>query len=71
MKYRADEGIANGSYSSPEVAADAVIRALQDDPPATRYPVGDDAKFMLELASTRVDHEIDAFILDMYRSAPV
>lgn len=71
MKYRADEALAKGTYSSPQDAAAAVLRALNDVRPGTRYPVGDDAMFMLEMAATRSDREIDAFILDMYRSAPV
>lgn len=71
MKYRADEGLANATYSSPDAAAAAVMAALEAERPETRYPVGEDARFMLEMARARSDREIDEFILDMYRSAPV
>lgn len=71
MKYRADEGIANANFSAPEAAAAAVLQALTAERPETRYPIGDDALFMLNMARSRTDREIDAFILDMYRSAPI
>lgn len=71
MKYRADEGIANANFTAPEIVAAAVREALEAALPATRYPVGADAMFMLDLAATRSDREIDDFILDMYRSAPL
>ena len=71
MKYRADEGLANSNYTSPETAAQTVIEALAASRPETRYPIGDDAHFMLDMEKSCSDREIDAFILDMYRSAPV
>lgn len=71
MKYRADEGIENANYTAPEAVAAAVLEALQAEFPATRYPVGEDAEFMCKMARTKSDREIDAFILDMYRSAPI
>ena len=71
MKYRADEALAKGTYSSPEAAAAGVIEALRDNPPSTRYPIGDDASYMLNLAKTSSDREIDDVILDIYRSAPL
>lgn len=71
MKYRADEALANGTYSSPEAAAAGVIEALRENPPSTRYPIGDDARYMLNLAKNSSDREIDDVILDIYRSAPL
>jgi NAD(P)-dependent dehydrogenase (short-subunit alcohol dehydrogenase family) len=71
MKYRADEALANGTYSSPQAAAAGVLQALQDNPPSTRYAIGDDARSMLNLAKTCSDREIDTIILDIYRSPPV
>lgn len=71
MKYRADEGIANANFTTPETVAATVREALEAEHPATRYPVGADATFMCDMAATRSDREIDDFILDMYRSAPL
>lgn len=71
MKYRADEGIENSNFTSPRIAAEAVLRALEADAPAARYPVGADAGFMLDMARTKSDREIDQFVLDLYRSAPL
>jgi len=71
MKYRADEGIANANYSSPDRVAQAVLEALEADRPAPRYPVGDDTEFMFDLARNHSDREVDDFILSLYRSAPV
>lgn len=71
MKYRADEGLANANYTSPDMVADVVLRALQVEKPGTCYPVGADAAFMCGLAKAKSDRDVDAFILDMYRSAPV
>lgn len=71
MKYRADEGLANANYSPPELVAEAVLRALRDDPPSPRYPVGRDTELMFALAKPGDDRAVDAFILDLYRSAPV
>lgn len=71
MKYRADEGIENSNYTAPEIVAAAVLEALRAAPPATRYLVGSDAEFMAELARSKSDREVDAFILEMYRSAPL
>ena len=50
---------------------ETVIEALAASRPETRYPIGDDAHFMLDMEKSCSDREIDAFILDMYRSAPV
>jgi NAD(P)-dependent dehydrogenase (short-subunit alcohol dehydrogenase family) len=71
MKYRADEGIANANFTAPEAVAATVCQALEATHPATRYPVGADAIYMCDMAATRSDREIDDFILDMYRSAPL
>ncbi|MDT7529195.1 SDR family NAD(P)-dependent oxidoreductase [Sphingopyxis sp. SE2] len=71
MKYRADEGIANANFTAPEAVAATVCQALEATYPATRYPVGADAIYMCDMAATRSDREIDDFILDMYRSAPL
>lgn len=71
MKYRADEGLANARYTHPDVVAGIVLAALHADAPAPRYPAGSDAEFMCDLARYRSHREIDAFILDMYRSAPI
>lgn len=71
MKYRADEGLANASYSSPEIVAEAVLEALRAVRPSSRYPVGRDTELMFELAKAGDDRAVDAFILDMYRSAPL
>lgn len=71
MKYRADEGLANANYSSPEIVADAVLAALRAEQPSPRYPVGRDTESLFELARTLDDRAMDAFILEMYRSAPV
>lgn len=71
MKYRADEGLANANYSSPEIVADAVLGALRAERPSPRYPVGRDTELLFELAKSGDDRAIDAYILDMYHSAPV
>ncbi|NML91700.1 SDR family NAD(P)-dependent oxidoreductase [Sphingobium sp. TB-6] len=71
MKYRADEGLAAEKFTSPDALAAVVLHALKVKTPETRYPVGEDAKYMCELARSRTDREIDAFILDMYRTAPL
>lgn len=71
MKYRADEGLDNANYTSPDEVAEIVLHALQVEKPKTRYPVGSDAQFMCSLAKSKPDREIDAFILEMYRSAPL
>lgn len=71
MKYRADEGIANANFTAPEAVAATVCQALEAKHPATRYPVGADAIYMCDMAVSRSDREIDDFILDMYRSAPL
>ena len=71
MKYRADEGIANSNFTHPNVLATTVLEALTVLRPEPRYPVGEDAKQMIELARTRSDREIDELVLEIYRSAPV
>lgn len=71
MKYRADEGLAAQKYTSPDTVASVVVHALNAERPETRYPVGSDAEYMCEMARSRTDREIDAFILDMYRTAPL
>lgn len=71
MKYRADEGIANASYSSPQMVAEVALAALKADRPLARYPIGSDAELLLRLAREGDDRATDRFILDMYRSAPV
>lgn len=45
----------------PSIVADTVGAAIQANPPLARYPVGDDAKFMCEIAR-KDDAEIDAAI---------
>lgn len=71
MKYRADEGIASGLFTHPDVLAATVIEALTATGPEARYPVGDDALQMVEMARTKTDREIDQVVLDIYRSAPL
>ena len=39
--------------------------------PEARYPVGDDALRMVDMARTKTDREIDQVVLDIYRSAPL
>lgn len=70
MKYRADEGLTAQKHTSPDIVASIVVHALKAEKPETRYPVGSDAEFMCDMAGSRTDREIDAFILDMYRTAP-
>jgi len=45
----------------PSVVAQAVIVALQSDPPQARYQVGEDSKFLCE-AARKSDSEIDAIV---------
>jgi len=71
MKFRADEGLADKKYTSPEVVAETVLQAMHVETPETRYPVGTDAQFMCALARSGTDREIDQIILDMYRTAPL
>lgn len=71
MKYRADEGLTNANYTSPETVAEIVVEALRAEKPETRYQVGTDAEYMCQLARTKSDREIDSLILDLYRTAPL
>jgi NAD(P)-dependent dehydrogenase (short-subunit alcohol dehydrogenase family) len=71
MKYRADSALEAGGITSPDVAADAAIRAIEADVPQSRYPIGADAEFMVAASKTKSDREIDDLVLDIYRSAPV
>jgi NAD(P)-dependent dehydrogenase (short-subunit alcohol dehydrogenase family) len=45
--------------SPPEVVADAVLRALTDRTPKTRYPVGADTRVLLALSKTLPDRLLD------------
>ncbi|UCV23603.1 SDR family NAD(P)-dependent oxidoreductase [Ferribacterium limneticum] len=45
----------------PSVVANTVIEALKSSTPQIRYPVGDDAKFLCEVAR-KTDPEIDAIV---------
>lgn len=71
MKYRADEGLANSNFTSPDVVAATVIHALQVGRPEPRYPVGSDADLMCSMARSKSDRELDDFILGLYRTAPL
>ncbi len=71
MKHRADEGLAARKFTAPDILAAMVLHALRVETPEARYPVGEDAEFMCELARSKTDREIDTLILDMYRTAPI
>lgn len=71
MKYRADEGLANSNFTSPDILAATVIHAVQVGRPEPRYPVGSDAELMCAMARSKSDRERDDFILGLYRSAPL
>ena len=45
----------------PSVIADAVLLALKANPPQARYPVGEDSKFLCDVAR-KPDAEIDAIV---------
>lgn len=51
--------------SSPEVIARAVVRAMTDQRPRTRYPVGGHAKLLTRLARLAPDRALDALFLRM------
>ena len=71
MQYRVNSTLDAGGIMSPQKVADAAMQALAADPPQTRYQVGADAEMLVEMSRTRPDREIDALVLDIYRSAPV
>jgi NAD(P)-dependent dehydrogenase (short-subunit alcohol dehydrogenase family) len=71
MLYRVEEALAAGGLMRPEVVADAVIEAIDSPHPLPRYRIGADAEFLIEASRTKSDREIDAIILDLYRSAPI
>ncbi len=70
MMYRVEEALAGG-LMQPEVVAAAVIEAIDSPDPLPRYRIGADAEFLIEASRTKSDREIDAIILDLYRSAPI
>jgi NAD(P)-dependent dehydrogenase (short-subunit alcohol dehydrogenase family) len=71
MLYRVDEALAAGGLMRPEVVADVVIEAIDSPDPLPRYRIGADAEFLIEASRTKSDREIDAIILNLYRSAPI
>lgn len=71
MKYRTDAALEAGGITPPEVVAAAAIHAIETDKPQPRYPVGADAELMVEASRTKSDREVDALILDIYRSSPI
>lgn len=71
MAYRVDEALAAGNMMKPEKVGEAALAALDAEIPETRYRLGPDAEFLIEASRTRTDREIDAIVLDIYRSAPI
>jgi NAD(P)-dependent dehydrogenase (short-subunit alcohol dehydrogenase family) len=71
MLYRIEEALAAGGLMRPEVVAGAVIEAIDSPDPLPRYRIGADAEFLIEASRTKSDREIDAIILNLYRSAPI
>lgn len=57
-----------GTMTSPEEVADVVLRILDDPDADARYPIGADARYLIEASRTRSDREVDAIVLKAYRS---
>jgi NAD(P)-dependent dehydrogenase (short-subunit alcohol dehydrogenase family) len=70
MLFRVTAAAEDGGIMPATVIAETVIVALESDPPRPRYRIGPDAEFLIEASRTKSDCEIDALILDIYRSAP-
>jgi NAD(P)-dependent dehydrogenase (short-subunit alcohol dehydrogenase family) len=69
--YRATSALDAGGIMSPDRVADAAIIAIESDVPEPRYAVGDDADYILAARRVKSDREMDALVLDIYRSAPI
>ena len=71
MQYRVHATLDAGGIMPPEKVAEAALEALEAAEPEPRYPVGADAELLIQMSHTRSDRDIDALVLDIYRSAPV
>jgi NAD(P)-dependent dehydrogenase (short-subunit alcohol dehydrogenase family) len=71
MQYRVLDALSAGGLMHPDVVANAAIDAIENPNPPPRYRLGADAEFLIEASRTKSDREIDALILDIYRSSPI
>lgn len=71
MAYRVTATLDAGGIMPAEQVAEAAIEAMDSTDPEPRYPVGADAELLIQMSHTRSDRDIDALVLDIYRSAPV
>jgi NAD(P)-dependent dehydrogenase (short-subunit alcohol dehydrogenase family) len=71
MLYRVNAALEAGGIMPAATVAAVVVEALVCPNPQARYRVGADAEFLIEASRTKSDREIDALVLDIYRSAPV
>jgi NAD(P)-dependent dehydrogenase (short-subunit alcohol dehydrogenase family) len=67
MLDRTMRALSDGQAIAARTVADAIVQALEAAEPASRYPVGPDADYLLRAARERPDAEIDAIVMEMYR----
>ena len=57
----------NPDVTRPEVVAAVALEALESENPSPRYRIGNDAEFLIGMARTKTDREMDSFVLHMYQ----
>jgi NAD(P)-dependent dehydrogenase (short-subunit alcohol dehydrogenase family) len=68
MLWRTEAALEDDNLTEPATVEEIAIGALQSESPRPRYAVGPDAEMLIRISKERSDEEIDAMVLELYRS---